>query len=136
MSKDLRADGQCRGKGQHPIAAIGTLRPALTDIAGACAYFGNISRAKFYADILPRLDIVKFGTRTLVTIESLDRLIAANRKPGSDQSPDVSAPQHGSYPISGDKDRFRFDDRNGDSFSRVSADTPTPRSRSRWRGQP
>jgi len=76
------------------IAYVGPLKPALADIPGACAYLGNISRAKLYADILPALDIVRFGARTLVTIASLDRLIAANRKLASEQSsPDVSAPQ-------------------------------------------
>jgi hypothetical protein len=41
---------------------------------------GDPSRAKFYADILPKLDVVKLGARTMVTVESLDRLIAASRR--------------------------------------------------------
>jgi hypothetical protein len=39
---------------------------------------GNIGRSKFYSDLLPELDVVKFGTRTFITLESLERLIAAN----------------------------------------------------------
>jgi hypothetical protein len=39
---------------------------------------GNIGRSKFYSDLLPELDVVKFGTRTFITLESLDRLITAN----------------------------------------------------------
>jgi hypothetical protein len=64
------------------IAYVGPLKPALTDIPGACAYLGNLSRAKLYADILPELDVIRFGSRTLVTIASLDRLIAAHRRVG------------------------------------------------------
>jgi hypothetical protein len=69
------------------VAYFEPLKPALTDIPGACGYLGNISRAKLYADILPELDVVRFGSRTLVTVESLDRLIAANRKAAAGQSP-------------------------------------------------
>jgi hypothetical protein len=62
------------------------MRPALTDIPGACAYLGNVGRSKFYSDILPQLDIVRLGARTFVTFESLDKLIDANRQ----QAPSVS----------------------------------------------
>jgi hypothetical protein len=79
MTRHLRADGRARGSAS-PMSAVDSFRPALTDIPGACAYLGNIGRSKFYSDLLPQLDIVKFGARTLVTVESLDRLIAANRK--------------------------------------------------------
>jgi hypothetical protein len=78
MSNHLRADGRARGA---QTAADGSVRPALTDIPGACAYLGNVGRSKFYRDLLPQLDVVRFGARTLVTIESLDKLIAANRQP-------------------------------------------------------
>ena len=78
MSKHSRADGRARGG--SPTAFDGSFRAALTDIPGACAYLGNIGRSKFYSDLLPQLDVVKFGARTLVTVESLDRLIAANRE--------------------------------------------------------
>jgi hypothetical protein len=66
-----------------PLAAIPPLRPALASIRGACQYLGDPSRAKFYADLLPLLDVVKFGARTFVTVESLDRLIAAKRRPAT-----------------------------------------------------
>ena len=56
------------------------MRPALLNIADACLYLGKIGRAKFYADYLPRLDVVKFGTRTAVTLDSLDRLIDSHRR--------------------------------------------------------
>jgi hypothetical protein len=70
MTKHLRADGRARGT---------TLQPALADIPGACRYLGDVGRSKFYADLLPHLDVVRLGKRTFVTVESLDRLIAANR---------------------------------------------------------
>jgi hypothetical protein len=56
------------------------LRPALADIPAALRYLGSPSRAKFYQDLLPNLDVIKFGVRTFVTYESLDRLIAAHRQ--------------------------------------------------------
>jgi hypothetical protein len=62
-----------------PIAAVAELRPALTDITGARRYLGGVSRAKLYADLMPRLDIVRIGTRTLIVVESLDRLIGELR---------------------------------------------------------
>jgi len=71
MTKHLQIDD---------CAAIASLRPALSDIPGAIDYLGGPSRSKFYADLLPQLDIVRFGTRTFVTIDSLDRLIAAHRQ--------------------------------------------------------
>jgi hypothetical protein len=85
MTRHLRADGRARGAAS-PTSAVDSFRPALTDIPGACAYLGNIGRSKFYSDLLPQLDIVKFGARTLVTVESLDRLIAANRNINSTRS--------------------------------------------------
>jgi hypothetical protein len=62
------------------VAHVTPLRPALASIPEACRYLGDPSRAKFYADILPKLDVVKLGARTMVTVESLDRLIATNRR--------------------------------------------------------
>jgi hypothetical protein len=64
-------------------AHVAPLKPALADIPSAINYLGKPSRSKFYADLLPYLDIVRFGTRTFVTIESLDRLIATNRQPAA-----------------------------------------------------
>ena len=76
MAKHLQADGGLRDKPETlPVAA---LRPALAGIPVAIEYLGKPSRSKFYADILPKLDVVRFGGRTFVTIASLDRLIAAN----------------------------------------------------------
>jgi hypothetical protein len=52
------------------------LKPALASIPGACKYRGDVSRAKFYADILPLLDTVHLGSRHFVVVASIDRLIA------------------------------------------------------------
>jgi hypothetical protein len=52
------------------------LRPALTSIPGACKYMGDISRAKFYSDILPKLETVHLGARHFVVVSSMDQLIA------------------------------------------------------------
>jgi len=80
MTRHLRADGRARGPAS-PTSAVDPFRPALTDIPGACAYLGNVGRSKFYSDLLPKLDIVRFGTRTFITLDSLDRLIAVNCQP-------------------------------------------------------
>jgi hypothetical protein len=77
MSNHSRLNEEASGGGGITIAP---LRPALASIPEACRYLGDPSRAKFYADILPKLDVVKLGARTMVTVESLDRLIAANRR--------------------------------------------------------
>jgi hypothetical protein len=42
---------------------------------------GGVSRAKFYADILPLVETIKFGKRNFVVVASMDRLIEANRRP-------------------------------------------------------
>ena len=63
------------------VLAVVPVRPALASIPNACRYLGDLSRSKFYADILPRLDVVKLGNRTFATLESLDRVVAANRRP-------------------------------------------------------
>ena len=57
------------------------LKPALLSILDACAYLGGVSRAKFYADILPKLETVKLGRRNFIVVASMDRLIEANRRP-------------------------------------------------------
>jgi hypothetical protein len=87
MSNHKRADGRTRGNAE--IVAVTSLRPALADIPGAIEYLGGPSRSKFYADLLPRLDVVRFGNRTFVTLESLDRLIATNRQPAEKMGPNV-----------------------------------------------
>jgi hypothetical protein len=81
MTNHVRADGRARGKTE--ILNV-PLRPALAAIPTALEYLGGPSRSKFYEDLLPQLEIVRFGNRTFVTIASLDRLIAANR-----QAPEV-----------------------------------------------
>jgi hypothetical protein len=78
MGNHDRADGYAREKVE--VGAVVSLRPALTSIKGACQYLGDIGLSKFYQDILPQLDVIKLGTRTLVTLRSLDRLIEANRQ--------------------------------------------------------
>jgi Bifunctional DNA primase/polymerase, N-terminal len=60
----------------------GGLKPALASIEASCAYMGGVSRAKFYADILPQLETVKLGRRNIVVTASMDRLIEATRRPG------------------------------------------------------
>jgi hypothetical protein len=62
------------------VANHAGLKPALASIRGACEYMGGISRAKFYADILPLLETVKLGSRNFVVVSSMDRLIEANRQ--------------------------------------------------------
>jgi hypothetical protein len=51
------------------------LKPALASIPDACKYMGDVSRSKFYADLLPRLETVHIGTRHFVVVASMDRLI-------------------------------------------------------------
>jgi hypothetical protein len=67
---------------EPPQTPVAPLKPALASIEASCGYMGGVSRAKFYADILPLLEIVKLGTRTFVVVESMDRLIEANRSSG------------------------------------------------------
>jgi hypothetical protein len=82
MTKHVRVDRCAKGKTEAAHAVqVAALRPALADIPSAIDYLGKPSRSKFYADLLPHLDIVRFGSRTFVTIESLDRLIANYRQP-------------------------------------------------------
>jgi hypothetical protein len=52
------------------------LKPALASIPAACKYMGDVSRAKFYSDILPKLETVHVGTRHLVLVSSMDALIS------------------------------------------------------------
>jgi hypothetical protein len=86
MTNHVRADGCPRGKPEATTALVSVvpLRPALAAIPAALEYLGGPSRSKFYADLLPLLDVVRFGNRTFVTIASLDRLIEANRAAAPD----------------------------------------------------
>ena len=89
----VRADGRPRGVIETPpVVAVAPLQPALASIPNACRYLGGLSRSRLY-ELMPHLDVVKFGARTFVTIESLDRLIATNRRPEAEQTKNPSAPQ-------------------------------------------
>lgn len=83
MSNHLRAHKRPCGKLMETVA-VSSLCPALADIPSAIKYLGQPSRSKFYADLLPLLDIVRFGNRTFVTLTSLDRLIAEHMQPKAD----------------------------------------------------
>jgi hypothetical protein len=87
MANHLRANGRTRGKPETTTAAVSVvpLRPALAAIPAALEYLGGPSRSKFYEDLLPQLDVVRFGSRTFVTVASLDRLIAANQRSQADR---------------------------------------------------
>lgn len=58
--------------------SVTTLKPALASVNDSCKYLGGVSRAKFYGDILPKLESVVIGGRRLIVIDSMDRLIRAN----------------------------------------------------------
>ena len=88
-----RTEGAAIADQGLPLAVIPPLRRALASIRGACQYLGEPSRAKFYADLLPLLDVVKFGARTFVTVESLDRLIAANRRSATTEAGELPTPK-------------------------------------------
>jgi hypothetical protein len=65
--------------GAVAVVPVGPLKPALSSINDACRYMGGVSRAKFYADLLPRLETVKLGGRNLVVVASMDRLIEGSK---------------------------------------------------------
>jgi hypothetical protein len=52
---------------------------ALLSYPEAIRYLGHPSASKFFADLLPELDMVRFGRRSFVTRKSLDRLIERHR---------------------------------------------------------
>jgi hypothetical protein len=79
----------------------GTLKPALASIPNACKYLGDVSRAKFYSDILPLLETVHLGSRHFVVVASIDRLIAKLKDAPADKPavrggrpPIAHAPEH------------------------------------------
>jgi hypothetical protein len=76
------------------IATVLALKPALASIEAGREYMGGISRSKFYADILPLLETVKFGNRNMIVVASMDRVIASRsrslQKTGHDDTPDLS----------------------------------------------
>ena len=55
--------------------------PLLASIKTTQFMLGGIGRTKLYADILPKLETVEVGSRTLVVIASIQRYVAANAKP-------------------------------------------------------
>jgi hypothetical protein len=61
------------------LETVVSLKPALASIKASCEYMGGVSRAKFYADILPLLQTVKLGSRNFVVVASMDRLIEISR---------------------------------------------------------
>jgi hypothetical protein len=72
------------------------LKPVLASIPNSLKYMGGISRAKFYADVLPLLETVKIGSRNLVVVESMNRLIASLLSPPADvPATDARAEPHG-----------------------------------------
>jgi hypothetical protein len=109
---------------------ITTLKPALASINTARGYMGNPSRSKFYADVLPHLETIKFGDtdkRRWVIVASMDRLIDARRTTsGSDEQiqsaldPDTSA--RGAA-------RPDFDQRGADRSATERGSTQSERSR-------
>ncbi len=62
------------------IATVVALKPALASIEVGRKYMGGMSRSKFYADILPLLETVKFGNRNMIVVASMDRVIASRSK--------------------------------------------------------
>ena len=81
MSSGLKADEVRQGVPDRvPLVSVAPLRAALASIPDAIRYIGGPSRSKFYADVLPELEIVRLGGRTFVTLISLDRLIEAHRE--------------------------------------------------------
>ena len=65
MKTRLQAKGQLRED---------ELRPRLISITQAYQYIG-IGRAKFFADILPKLKTVRIGSRRLIDLTTLDEFI-------------------------------------------------------------
>jgi hypothetical protein len=64
---------------EAPRENVTSLKPALASIQASCDYMGGVSRAKFYANILPLLETVKLGSRHFVVVASMDRLIEVSR---------------------------------------------------------
>lgn len=60
------------------VVSVGTIKPALASVNDACKYLGGVSRAKFYTDLLPKLESVLLGGRRMVTVRSMDALITAS----------------------------------------------------------
>ena len=62
-----------------PLETIEALKPAFAAIKASCEYMGGVSRAKFYADLLPLLETVRLGSHNFVVVASMDLLIEMSR---------------------------------------------------------
>ena len=71
------------------------LKPALASIPEACKDLGNVSRAKFYADVLPLLETVHIGSRHFVVVASMDRLINSLKGASAENHDTPMATQRG-----------------------------------------
>jgi hypothetical protein len=87
------------GHGLEDICTDG-LKPALASIQTACKYMGDVSRAKFYSDILPHLETVHVGARHLVVVASMDRLIAKLLSTDNTAANGLVSRRHAAPPIS------------------------------------
>jgi hypothetical protein len=56
-------------------------KPALASHEKMAEYLGGISSGLYFARVLPELDVVRIGARTLPTYESGDRYIKRNLHP-------------------------------------------------------
>jgi hypothetical protein len=129
-----KADGRVGQK--FKIVEVTSLPPALASIKGGCKYLGGIGESKFYQDLLSRLDVVKLGARTFVTVASLDRLIVENRQ----QRPPIEGEPHpeceSTIPATGNAlsktPHGLLDDQGANSHS----ERPAPTNGSTHRGQP
>jgi hypothetical protein len=75
------------------IRQTDALRPALASIPEACRYMGDVSRAKFYSHVLPLLETVHIGSRHLVVVASMDRLIDSLKEASAQTSDAPLKPQ-------------------------------------------
>ena len=78
-------------KAASRICPAEPLKPALASIPDACKYMGDVSRAKFYSNVLPLLETVHIGSRHFVVVASMDRLIGLI-KVASAENQDTPAP--------------------------------------------
>jgi hypothetical protein len=94
VSTDERVDTAMPKSEPAPTDAVVAnaleLKPALASIKSACEYLGGISRSKFYSDVLPLLETIKFGARNLVIVASMDRLIASRSKSSLENPPQTA----------------------------------------------
>jgi hypothetical protein len=58
----------------HEFRLTPSVRPALLSVADAAAYLG-IAPSTIYKDYIAKLEVVRLGKRSLITMASLDRLI-------------------------------------------------------------